>query len=307
MIDTAGPKAPAAARLLPRPDRPALVRGTIIVVLLLLALFALPPLMNGYYTDTMTQVAIYSIVTLGLGLLVGRVGLYSLGQIAVLIIGAWTAARLLFGTGQPFILVMIEAGLVTMIIGSRDHAAGAAAARPVPGADHADAGRRRHRHRGHAELPERRRRLLRVQRLVRAHPADPQAVVRRHRPGVLPVLRDRRDRHVPARLRAPAGQAGPRVGLDQAVRGRLARGGHQHHVLQALGDGAGVVRHRGGGRAARGRGPLPVLDRLPDPELDHPAGRGADGRRVQPGGRCHRRVLAGLPSRDALSAVGGAL
>ncbi|MFY9670974.1 MAG: branched-chain amino acid ABC transporter permease, partial [Trebonia sp.] len=118
MIDTAGPKAPAAARLLPRPDRPALVRGTIIVVLLLLALFALPPLMTGYYTDTMTQVAIYSIVTLGLGLLVGRVGLYSLGQLAVLIIGAWTAARLLFGTGQPFILVMIEAGLVTMIIGS---------------------------------------------------------------------------------------------------------------------------------------------------------------------------------------------
>jgi branched-chain amino acid transport system permease protein len=66
----------------------------------------------------MTQVAIYSIVTLGLGLLVGRVGLYSLGQLAVLIIGAWTGARLLFGTGQPFILVAIEAGLVTMIIGS---------------------------------------------------------------------------------------------------------------------------------------------------------------------------------------------
>lgn len=118
MIDTAGPKSPAAARLMPRPDRPALVQGTIIVVLLLLALFALPPLMTGYYTDTMTQVAIYCIVTLGLGLLVGRVGMYSLGQLAVLIIGAWTAARLLFGTGQPFILVMIEAGLVTMIIGS---------------------------------------------------------------------------------------------------------------------------------------------------------------------------------------------
>src|ERR1700761_1563139 len=118
MIDTAGPKAPAAASLMPRPDRPALARATVIVVLLLLALFALPPLMTGYYTDTMTQVAIYSIVTLGLGLLVGRVGLYSLGQLAVLIIGSWTGARLLFGTGQPFILVVIEAGLVTMLIGS---------------------------------------------------------------------------------------------------------------------------------------------------------------------------------------------
>jgi branched-chain amino acid transport system permease protein len=99
-------------------DRRALIRATVITVLLLLALFALPPLMTGYYVDTMTQVAIYSIVTLGLGLLVGRVGLYSLGQLAVLVIGAWVGARLLFGTGQPYILVLIEAGLATMIIGS---------------------------------------------------------------------------------------------------------------------------------------------------------------------------------------------
>jgi branched-chain amino acid transport system permease protein len=99
-------------------DRRAMTRAAVIVVLLLLALFALPPLMSLYYTDTMIQVAVYSIVTLGLGLLVGRVGLYSLGQLAVLMIGAWVGARLLFGTGQPFILVLIEAGLVTMLIGS---------------------------------------------------------------------------------------------------------------------------------------------------------------------------------------------
>jgi branched-chain amino acid transport system permease protein len=118
VIDTAGPKAavtPSKPSLL---DRRSLTRGAVIAVLLLLALFALPPLMTGYYTDTMTQVAIYSIVTLGLGLLVGRVGLYSLGQLAVLVIGAWVGARLLFATGQPYILVLIEAGLVTMIIGS---------------------------------------------------------------------------------------------------------------------------------------------------------------------------------------------
>jgi branched-chain amino acid transport system permease protein len=99
-------------------DPRELIRAGVIAVLLLLALFALPPLMSLYYTDTMTQVAIYSIVTLGLGLLVGRVGLYSLGQLAVLMIGAWVGARLLFGTGQPYILVLIEAGLVTMAIGS---------------------------------------------------------------------------------------------------------------------------------------------------------------------------------------------
>jgi branched-chain amino acid transport system permease protein len=100
------------------PSRRVLTRIAVIAVLLLLALFALPPLMTLYYTDTMTQVVIYAVVALGLGLLVGRVGLYSLGQVAVLTIGAWTGARLLFATSQPFPLVLLEAGLVTMVIGT---------------------------------------------------------------------------------------------------------------------------------------------------------------------------------------------
>jgi branched-chain amino acid transport system permease protein len=69
-----------------------------------------------YYIDTMTQVAIYSIVTLGLGLLVGRVGLVSLGQVAVLAIGAWVGARLLFATASRT-RVLLEAGLITMVGG----------------------------------------------------------------------------------------------------------------------------------------------------------------------------------------------
>ena len=101
--------------LLRRPERP--VHLLVTVVFVLFVLFALPSLMSLYYTGYMTLVAIYSIVTLGLGLLVGRVGLYSLGQGAILQIGAWTAARLLFATAQPFPIVIIEAGLVTMLIG----------------------------------------------------------------------------------------------------------------------------------------------------------------------------------------------
>jgi branched-chain amino acid transport system permease protein len=50
--------------------------------------------------------------------LVGRVGLYSLGQVAVLAIGAWVAARLLFATDQPYPLVLLEAGLITMAAGT---------------------------------------------------------------------------------------------------------------------------------------------------------------------------------------------
>ncbi len=121
-IDTKGSAAATATgqRLpligLRRPQRP--VHLTVTVLLILFVLLGLPQVMSLYYTDYLTLAAIYSIVTLGLGLLVGRVGLYSLGQGAILQIGAWTGARLLFGTGQPFPLVLIEAGLVTMAIGT---------------------------------------------------------------------------------------------------------------------------------------------------------------------------------------------
>ncbi|MGH3172072.1 MAG: branched-chain amino acid ABC transporter permease [Trebonia sp.] len=115
--DTRTGRAPSSRRLWSL-SRPAAVRAAVITALLLVAIFALPPVMTLYYTDAMTQVAIYAIVALGLGLLVGRVGLFSLGQVAVLTIGAWAGARLLFATAQPFPLVLLEAGLVTMVIGT---------------------------------------------------------------------------------------------------------------------------------------------------------------------------------------------
>ena len=101
-----------------RPARRTLVRSGVITVLLLFVLLALPQLLSLYYVDSMTQVTVYSMVTLGLGVLVGRVGLYSLGQAAVLAVGAWVAARLLFATAQPFPLVLLEAGLITMVAGT---------------------------------------------------------------------------------------------------------------------------------------------------------------------------------------------
>ena len=106
---------PARAR--PRLSRPQLIRAAVIAALLLFVLFGLPQLMSLYYIDTMTQVAVYSMVAVGLGVLVGRVGLVSLGQVAVLAIGAWVAARLLFATTQPYPLILLEAGLITMVVG----------------------------------------------------------------------------------------------------------------------------------------------------------------------------------------------
>src|SRR5271169_948252 len=100
-----------------RPDARALTRIVVTTVLVLFALLLLPQLLSLYYIDAMTQVAVYAMVALGLGVLVGRVGLVSLGQVAVLAIGAWVAARLLFATTQPYPLVLLEAGLNTMVLG----------------------------------------------------------------------------------------------------------------------------------------------------------------------------------------------
>lgn len=119
MLDTAN-LTPRTRQSFParRPSTGTLVRAVVITVLVLFALLALPQLISLYYVDTMTEVAIYAVVALGLGVLVGRVGLVSLGQVAVLAIGAWVAARLLFATHQPFPLVLLEAGVITMVIGT---------------------------------------------------------------------------------------------------------------------------------------------------------------------------------------------
>jgi branched-chain amino acid transport system permease protein len=81
-------------------------------------LLVVPAVFSLYYVDASTQVVVYAIVALGLGLLVGRVGLISLGQVAVLVIGAWTAARLCFATALPFPVVLLLAGVITVLIGS---------------------------------------------------------------------------------------------------------------------------------------------------------------------------------------------
>jgi branched-chain amino acid transport system permease protein len=96
----------------------AVVRPAVAVALVACAFLFIPSIFSLYYVNAWTQVAIYSIVTLGLGVLVGRVGMVSLGQGAVLAMGAWVAARLLFATGLPYPLVLLLGGLITMVLGT---------------------------------------------------------------------------------------------------------------------------------------------------------------------------------------------
>jgi branched-chain amino acid transport system permease protein len=89
----------------------------IIAVLLVLLLTALPGLVGVYWVKVMTAACIYTVVALGLNLLFGRVGMVSLGQIALLALGAWVAARLSFATGLPFPLILLCTGVITGAIG----------------------------------------------------------------------------------------------------------------------------------------------------------------------------------------------
>jgi branched-chain amino acid transport system permease protein len=94
------------------------IRIAVVAVLLAFVLLLLPSILSAYWVDVSTSVVIYTIVALGLGLLMGRVGLVSLGQVAVLALGAWVGARLLFATGLPFPVVTVMTGLITMVLGS---------------------------------------------------------------------------------------------------------------------------------------------------------------------------------------------
>jgi branched-chain amino acid transport system permease protein len=81
------------------------------------ALF-LPALVNSYWLLVMTSVVIYSVVTLGLGLLIGRVGMVSLCQFLLVAIGAWVALRLSYATDIPFPVLLLIAGVITGVIGT---------------------------------------------------------------------------------------------------------------------------------------------------------------------------------------------
>jgi branched-chain amino acid transport system permease protein len=94
------------------------IKGAITLALLLFVLLAAPSLLSASWITVFTAAAIYSIVALGLGILMGRVGLVSLGQIAVLALGAWVAAKLLFDTSLPFPIVILLSGLITMVLGT---------------------------------------------------------------------------------------------------------------------------------------------------------------------------------------------
>ncbi|MGZ4339946.1 MAG: branched-chain amino acid ABC transporter permease [Gaiellaceae bacterium] len=98
-------------------ERTTVVRAVVALALLVIAILALPHLAGADWITTFTSVAIYSVVALGFGILYGRVGMISLGQVALLTIGCWVGARLSYATALPFPFLLLLAGAVTCGIG----------------------------------------------------------------------------------------------------------------------------------------------------------------------------------------------
>ena len=119
-MSTAAPKEQTVAERAGalRFDRRQLVTAGAAAVLLVFALFLVPSLFGADWITTFTSVAIYSVAALGFGILYGRVGMISLGQIALLTIGCWVGARIAYATALPFPIVLIAAGAITCAVGT---------------------------------------------------------------------------------------------------------------------------------------------------------------------------------------------
>jgi len=114
----ASPERTAPTRALPTLQRGTIVRGGVVVGLLLIALVVLPAISGADWITTYTSVAIYSVAALGFGILYGRVGMISLGQVALLTIGCWVGARVAYATSLPFPVLLLIAGGITCAIGT---------------------------------------------------------------------------------------------------------------------------------------------------------------------------------------------
>ena len=97
--------------------RGILGRSAVITAFFAVVLFVIPAVLGGDWVKTLTSVAIYAVVAAGLVTLYGRVGMISLGQIALLAIGTWTATRLAYATSLPFPLLLLVTGAITCVVG----------------------------------------------------------------------------------------------------------------------------------------------------------------------------------------------
>ena len=89
----------------------------LLLCLALVLVFALPAYVSGLWVSWMTTVAIYAVATLGLHVLLGMTGLFSMGHGAIMAVGAYAAAVLGTTYGWPAWATLPVAGLAAGTMG----------------------------------------------------------------------------------------------------------------------------------------------------------------------------------------------
>ncbi len=105
----------ASVALAPRVPRPA--AAVVVVFVLAIIAVAVPAVFSVFWIRSFTTSVIYAIACAGVGLLYGRLGLVSLGQIALVGVGGWITLRLGHGTSLPYPVLLVASGLGTCVIG----------------------------------------------------------------------------------------------------------------------------------------------------------------------------------------------
>jgi branched-chain amino acid transport system permease protein len=93
-------------------------RVAVLVAVLAAVLWLVPAIFGSFWLQVTLQAVVYSAVALGLGLLVGRAGMFSLCQIPLLAAGAWFALRVDQSVSLPFPVLLIVAGALTGVVGA---------------------------------------------------------------------------------------------------------------------------------------------------------------------------------------------
>jgi branched-chain amino acid transport system permease protein len=91
--------------------------GAVATAVVIAGLAALPWLVGSFFTYQMTQLLVYAIAILGLNMLTGINGQFSLGHGAFYALGAYTAAILIEQVGIHYMLTLPVAGLLCFVAG----------------------------------------------------------------------------------------------------------------------------------------------------------------------------------------------
>jgi len=86
------------------------------VALVAVSLVAGPSLAGAFWTRILTVCVIYAVAAAGTGLLYGRLGLVSLGQVSVLGVGAWVTLRV-GHAGAPFEVALLAGTVASAVVG----------------------------------------------------------------------------------------------------------------------------------------------------------------------------------------------